>query len=524
MSEHGSDQAAVDQPGLGQPGLDCSRIVALYNAHQLREIEEAAARVNDGLPLMERAGRAAYAVMRSHWPAAERVVVVCGQGNNGGDGYVIARLARLAGLSVSLIRLGDPGRSPADAQAARKEWLDYGGREQPLTMELLQGADLVVDALFGIGLSQPLADDWLAAVEAINRHAGAVLSLDLPSGLDGDRGVIRGAAVRADVTVTFIALKRGLYTADGPDCCGRIELADLEIDLQRHGADGSAGSGVVELLRWPPPAHLSRYLPRRRRNSHKGSYGHLLVVGGDHGLGGAAILAATAALRCGCGRVTLATRAAHVVAALAVRPELMVHAVEEPEALAPLIAAADAVVIGPGLGAGAWGKGLMALVAASGRPLLVDADGLKMMEAATVHQTELVVTPHPGEAAGMLGCNSGTIQSDRFAALERLCQQLPGAAIVLKGCGSLIGCDGEVSLCAAGNAGMASAGMGDLLSGVIGALLARGIPAADAAKLGVLLHAVAGDDAVVDGGEWGMIASDLLLALRRRVGECGVGE
>jgi len=353
-----------------------------------------------------------------------------------------------------------------------------------------------------------------AVIDWINASALPVLALDLPSGLDADTGRVWGAAVRADLTIAFIAAKRGMLTGAGPDHCGLLGFADLELPGALHQKLES--EPVLRLT----STLLPQWLPRRPRSAHKGMFGHLLIIGGNHGYGGAVSIAAEAALRAGAGLVTIATRGAHLSALLARRPEAMVRAVESGQDLEPLLALPTVILLGPGLGQDAWAEQMVQRVLGSDLPLVVDADGLNLLarRATPVHRENWILTPHPGEAARLLGCDSREVEADRFAAVQQLAERHGGVAL-LKGAGTLVASaavGGGIALCAAGNPGMASGGMGDLLSGLIAALLAQQLSLVDAARAGVLLHAMAGDEAA-GGNERGLLATDLLAPLRRWV-------
>ena len=481
---------------------------ALYTAAQSRRLDALAMERGGlaGAELMERAGAAAFARLQRRWPGARRLLVLCGPGNNGGDGYVLARLAREAGMAVTLAR---PGDAPAggDAADARRRWLGAGGAETTGLPVLDGRVDVVVDALFGTGLARPLEGIWAEAVAAVNAGAAPVLAVDLPSGLHADTGAVLGSAVRADVTVTFMGLKRGMFTADGPDCCGRCEFDGL-------GVPGSVVAAVAPAARRIPHDLASRLLAPRRRNSHKGDFGRLLVVGGQPGMAGAVRLAAAAAGRSGAGLVQIATAAVHAPVLDATLAEAMVSGVERGTDLEPCLAAADVVLVGPGLGRGQWSQALFEAVLESGRPLVVDADALfHLARSGHGPREDWILTPHPGEAGRLLGTDAAAVQRDRFAAVEAL-QRRFGGVTVLKGCGTLVrGPSGGVSVCDLGNPGLASGGTGDVLAGVVAALMAQGLSPEDSGRLGVLAHAGAGDAAARE-GERGLVAGDLPDRLR----------
>lgn len=480
--------------------------LALYTAAQTRELDRLAIEQHGiaGYTLMQRAGQAALDVLRSTWPRAQRLAIICGPGNNGGDGFELGRLARHAGLDVRVLALSDSAHG--DAAQAREAYLDdRGALAQARADEELPAADVYVDALFGSGLNRPVENRAAELIDRLNARTEPVLALDIPSGLDADSGRILGACVRAAATVCFVGWKQGLFTHCGVDCCGRLSLATLDIP-----------PGVYAEI--APEARLMQPqgLPPRQRDSHKGSHGHVLVLGGDHGAGGAVRLAGEAALRCGAGLVSVATREIHVSALLAARPELMVHVATGQGAAPELMGKASVLVAGPGLGQDEWGARLFAQALSSDLPLVVDADGLNLLARAprTFGGRQVVLTPHPGEAARLLDSDSQSIQQGRFAAARELARRFD-CTVVLKGAGSLVtDSAGVVALCPWGNPGMASGGMGDVLSGVIGALLAQGLGAHEAAELGTGLHSRAGDQAAAE-GQRGLLASDLFPALRQ---------
>lgn len=481
---------------------------ALYTAQAVRELDRLAIEQYGiaGLTLMTRAGEAVFRELRRRWPRARRVAVVCGAGNNGGDGFVVARLLYAAGLPVTVSLLGDAVQLKGDARLAYEAMTAAGLNAELFSAESLRQADVVVDALFGTGLDREPRGLYLEAITAINNSAVPVIAVDIPSGLHADTGAVLGAAVRARVTVSFIGLKQGLFTGEGPAQCGEIVFDDLAIspDAYNHIAPTALLTNDDE---------LAARLPRRDRTAHKGRHGHVLIVGGDAGMAGAARMAAQAAARVGAGLVSIATHPRHAAFCATVQPEIMCHAVADGHDLRPLLQRADVVAVGPGLGTAAWGKGLFDTVLDSGLPLVVDADALNLLAQDPARRHNWVLTPHPGEAARLLEMSVGEIQSDRFTAVRALAARYDGVA-VLKGAGSLIaGTTGPVAVCAAGNPGMATGGMGDVLTGVIAGLVAQGLGLPEAARLGVHLHARAGDAAACD-GERGMLATDLLPELR----------
>jgi NAD(P)H-hydrate epimerase len=481
--------------------------VRLYTAAEVRALDRAAIEVLGiaGYVLMQRAAAAAWRTLRARWPQARRVVVCCGPGNNGGDGYLLATIAREAGLDAHVIGLGAPADG-SDAARARADWLAHGGRIGA-AQDPLPDADVHVDALFGTGLARPIEGAARQLIERLRESATRVLALDVPSGIDADTGNVLGVAVPATATISFVAHKCGLFTGPALEHRGDLVLDTLALPEELYAR-------VPSTIRLLDMRRMAAWLPPRARHAHKGQFGHVLAVGGDHGMGGAIRLAGEAALRVGAGLVSLATRAEHVAAINAGRPELMVHGVQDAAGITALLARATVVALGPGLGQSAWSRGVWQAALAAGKPTVLDADGLNLLAQKPVAlPAACVLTPHPGEAARLLGCRPDDVERDRFAAARELARH-HRAVVVLKGAGTIIAHpDGEIAVCPWGNPGMASGGMGDVLTGVIAGLLAQGLPPSRAARLGVGLHAQAGD-AAAQGGEAGLIASDLFPHLR----------
>ena len=480
----------------------------LFDSAAARSLDACASALqgDGGWSLMAAAGECAWQCALQHWPQARQLCVVVGSGNNGGDGWVLATHALQAGREVQVVTL--PGDEPGTALAARAAagYVTAGGGCTVFDGALPM-ADLLVDALAGLGLRGALTGAAEAAVKALNAHAAPVLSLDVPSGIDADRGGQPGSAVQATRTLQFIVAHRGLYTGDGLAHAGCLHLATLALPAEAWGDVVPAAQG------WRS-ARLPALLPPRPLNAHKGTSGHVLCVGGNHGSGGALLLAAHAALRAGAGLTSLATRAAHVGAAMARLPEAMCHAVEDGRVPAALLQRASVLAIGPGLGQDDWSAALWQQARDSGLPLVVDADALNLLAVDPCPLHDAVLTPHPGEAARLLGFATRAIQQDRFAAAHALAERF-AAVVVLKGAGTVVAAPGRVpAVIGAGNPGMAVGGMGDLLTGIIAALRAQGLPAFEAAAAGALLHALAGDAAAADGAR-GLLPTDLLAPLRR---------
>ncbi len=426
---------------------------------ELRQIESQA--LAAGLPLMERAGHRAANLVLS-WPAdIKRVVVLVGPGNNGGDGLVCSRELQNAGLDVTI--------NPLSA------------------LPDFSSADLIVDALFGIGLGRDLDGPARILVEAANHSRKPILALDTPSGLDAYSGEVRGTAIRASKTLTFIADKPGLHTGAGCDCAGEIIVEALGLSLPASAND--SGERIAA-----PPAALHRL--RRQMNTHKGQFGTLAIFGGASGMLGAPLLAGRAALKLGAGKVHLGFLAPDHPALDPLQPELMLHHATS------LLAAHDFshVVAGPGFGQSEFALDLLNQLLICPQPLLLDADALNLIAAHPTLQTRLsqrssasILTPHPAEAARLLGCSTQAVQSDRIAATQTLAQRLNNI-VLLKGAGSICGDGKRWSINGSGNAALSNAGQGDALAGMIAALLGQGLDAFEATRCAAWLHGAAADE------------------------------
>ncbi|MDR1425269.1 MAG: NAD(P)H-hydrate dehydratase [Azoarcus sp.] len=461
--------------------------------------------------LMARAGHAAALdALRLGAGRLGAALVLCGPGNNGGDGFVLARELRRAKRETAVVFAGEPERLPADAAHAYATFRAEGGVTVPdLPPPPEHGWAFVVDALFGIGLERPIEGRYAAWIGALDTlpHGTPILAIDAPSGLEADTGRRLGACVRATHTVTFIALKPGLLTLDGPDQCGEILLRDLGLN---------AGDAV------PAQGHLidrdgfASHLTPRPKNSHKGMYGDACVLGGAAGMTGAALLAARAALMLGAGRVYACLLDAAAPGVDLVQPELMLRlAGHLPEHI-------SACAAGPGLGSSEEAERLLRTLVGQTLPLVLDADALNLIsrlpDLATAVQTRTaatVLTPHPAEAARLLATDTAAVQADRIAAARELARR-HRAYIVLKGCGAIVAApDGRWFINTSGHAGMASAGMGDVLSGLVLALLAQSWPAEAALIAAVHLHGVAAERlAAQSAGPLGLTAGETIAAAR----------
>lgn len=464
--------------------------------------------------LMARAGLAAWRLLLERWPQAQRIGVACGPGNNGGDGYILAALALGSGRQVSVVQLSG-GAASGVAQRALSVYLQAGGQVLPFNADsALPEVDLWVDALFGIGLHRALDGAAADLVHAVNRAARdrdnrlPLLALDVPSGVDADTGDDHGLSIRADVTLAFIAGKPGLYTGRGRVAAGEVVVDAL--GLADHIFDDLEPAARVANAAAFPGAFAAR-----ERDAHKGHYGHVLCIGGDHGFGGALALTTEAAHRIGAGLVSAATRAEHVPALLVRCPETMVRGVDDGGGLASLLEKSTVVAIGPGLGSSEWSASLLHATMATGKPMVLDADALNAIARTDAEPLrDAVLTPHPGEAARLLGTTTDAIAVDRLRHARQLATRFD-CAVVLKGAGTIVAAPGEVPVIIdAGNPGMATGGMGDVLTGVIAGLLAQGAKPFEAASCGALLHAVAGDHAARAGGERGLLPTDLFVHVR----------
>ena len=486
--------------------------IALYQTPQIRSCEQMAL---DELglsedELMTRAGTSAFFTLKKLFPTVRHIAIFCGSGNNAGDGYVLAQLAHEKGYTVSVNQYKTADNLPPAARKAAFQAMAAGVFCQCLDDAIDCEVELIVDALLGIGIQGEVKGSLAIAISQINESKLPVFALDVPSGLDADTGRVMGVAVKATATLSFIGYKLGLFTLDGPDYCGELVCENLQL--------------TKCLAKIPAPAYLleSNYpwlsLAPRLKNSHKGSYGHVLIIGGNYGMPGSVVMAAHAALRVGAGSVTIATRPEHALQALPQLPEAMLYGITDATELLPLIKRASVCVVGPGLGDDEWGQALFNAALASQLPMIIDAGALCLLAQNPQHDDNWILTPHPGEAASLLHCKTEAIQNDRYQAIIGI-QDEYGGHVILKGAGSLIASGEEILLCPAGNPGMASAGMGDVLSGVIAGLVAQGLLLADATKLGVWLHACAGDAAAEERGKRGLLATDLLPHLHRLVNE-----
>ncbi len=476
----------------------------LYDLESIYRLDRTAVAV-DGLSeinLMQRAGERVWDEISSRWPEFTRITIFAGSGNNGGDAFVVAILAKRQGLEVQFIVRGELSRQSETSAHFRALWLQMGGDIVESNRQKIIG-EVIVDGLLGIGLSRNLDSGWQALIKQINQADAVRVSIDIPSGLNANTGIAQPCAVEADLTVTFIGAKVGQYTADGPDFCGELIFDDLGISSRTRRSQ----TPVLSVL---DQYHVA--LPAKRKcNSHKNEFGHILIIGGDRGMAGAASLASLAALRAGAGLVSVLVHP-ECVHDLSAIPELMVQSWDD---INDKLEQATVVVIGPGLGQGKAAKFCLEKLQSCKIPLVVDASALEPNFLIALESEQVVITPHPGEAAKLLSITSAEIQADRAGASEKLLKKFARVS-VLKGSGSIIAQSGSIpAINVHGNPGMASAGVGDVLAGLIGALLGQNLSPFEAAKTGVLIHALCAENYAADNDETGLIASDIIQRIPR---------
>ncbi|OQK18145.1 bifunctional ADP-dependent (S)-NAD(P)H-hydrate dehydratase/NAD(P)H-hydrate epimerase [Methyloprofundus sedimenti] len=472
----------------------------LYSAQQARDIDRMAQELPSitGFQLMTKAAQAGFKAIQKYYPSASKISVLCGAGNNAGDGYLIAAIAIKAGYLVQLVSLVAEEKLHGDAARAKQEFIAVGGKILQDYLVIDHATDLVVDALFGTGLDRAVTGYFADAISYINTLSIPVLAVDIPSGLNADTGNIMGCAIVANMTITFIVLKKGLYTGLAADYCGTIIFADLAVP-----------DTIIQSLPSKERLLIPSELTKRNASAHKGHFGHVLIVGGDYGYAGAVHLAAVAALNSGAGLVSVATRREHALQTHICSPELMGHALEQLADITELLAKATVLVLGPGMAQGAWAKSIWPTLIALDLPRVIDADALNLLANEPTYSDNWILTPHPGEAARLLHCSTADILQDRYAAV-RILQKEYGGVCILKGSGTLICAGDEVDVNTTGNPGMASGGMGDVLSGLIGSLLAQKYSLIEAARQGVYLHGLAADKAAASKGQRGLRASNVL--------------
>ncbi|MBT8126627.1 MAG: NAD(P)H-hydrate dehydratase [Gammaproteobacteria bacterium] len=484
----------------------------LYSAAAVARLDQTA--INDyGIPgytLMRRAGQAVYNALEQQYPDAQSILVVCGAGNNAGDGYVFARLAHDHGCTVRVVSLVAPDNLAGDARQAWQHWQECGETELYHDGATKVQADVIIDALLGTGLTREVEGDWKRLIIAVNRSGIPVISIDIPSGLNANTGVVFGAAIKAELTISFIGLKKGLFTGNARTYSGEVIFDSLGVPAAVYESVTADAELLSDPAQW--------LLPRRQRDSHKGQNGHVVIIGGNYGMPGSVALAARAALRAGAGLVSVVTRKEHINAVVAVCPESMVHGSANGELAPGLLENADYLAIGCGLGKDAWAQRLLYTALNSVLPMVVDADALNLLaniERAMLTE-ESIITPHPGEASRLLQMPTGKIQQDRFLTAQLL-EQKYNAQVVLKGSGTIIQQGNATFVTAGGNPAMATAGMGDVLTGMISALAAQQAAMVSDVRKAVInavsVHALAGDIAA-RGDDRGLMATDVIEHIR----------
>lgn len=484
----------------------------LYTSEQVREGEVAAAQAChlDMYSLMLRAGQAVFDEVLHQYPNLKHILICCGKGNNGGDGYAAGKLALERGLTVTLWQVGSAQELKGDAATARDAFVGAGGVISAPQNTVPNSVDVIVDGLLGTGIIGEVRPYFAHLIERLNQAKAPIVAIDTPSGLNTDTGAVAGTAVVADHTVTFIGVKQGLVTANARAYTGLLSFAGLGVD--GVFAKQTVASALLAQSSWLDLMKV------RARDTHKGKQGSVFVVGGNEGMSGAAYLAACAAFRSGAGLVAAYVHPESRLPIRSMLPEAMVSSSETDLALLESRSQwASALCIGPGLGRDDWGKRVYSSAIEFSikfnKAMVVDADGLYWLSMHPERRANRVLTPHPGEAARLLGITSAQVESDRYSAAARL-QHVFGGVVVLKGAGTII-CDGSTMVvCHAGNPGMATGGMGDVLAGVITSFLAQGYSLFKSAVLGTLVHSCAADRNAKINGEVGMIASDLLNDIR----------
>ena len=473
----------------------------LYSPEAVYRLDQAAVEY-DGyseIELMGLAGERVWQHVHRRWPQVVQITLFAGSGNNGGDAFVVALCAHRLGVAVQLLVQGDLQKQSATSQYFRELWRQAGGSWEPWQGQTLTG-EVIVDGLLGIGLQRELDAEWQALIETINQQPVPRIAIDIPSGLSGYNGNAQPLAVQADLTVTFIGAKTGQYLADGPDYCGELVYEDLGVS-SRVKASVAPELTVIETCQLPQP---------RRKNSHKNHYGHVLLVGGDRGMSGAIGLAAHAALRSGAGLVTALVQS-ECTQNLASIPEVMTldwNSLEEKLELATV------VVVGPGLGDSRAAHKCLHILSDSKLPMVIDAGALQQKFLCDLSSDQVVITPHPGEAGQLLESNAVAVQADRLQACRKLVESYD-LTCVLKGSGTLVADREQTAINVRGNPGMAGAGMGDVLAGMIAAMLGQGLAAFDAARSAVLIHALAAENYAADRDQTGLIASDIIDSIPR---------
>ncbi|MGV6852913.1 MAG: NAD(P)H-hydrate dehydratase [bacterium] len=476
-----------------------------YSCKQSKQIDQRSIQLygETGLELMYRAGICAFNAMKANYPEARSVVCLAGGGNNAGDAYVVAGLALAEGMECLVLSLSGVETLPDDAAYFANDYKLSGGVIESFDHTLPE-ADIYIDGLLGSGLDRKVTGRYAQLIKQVNASQLPVIALDLPSGLNGDTGVIMGTAIQASITVCFVALKQGMLTFDGPDSCGKLLFSELNIAKDVY--EGEAGLQVRNSCQ---PVRLNRNL----KNTHKGQFGRVLAIGGQPGMGGAILLTAMAALKTGAGLVTLASHKKNRGKANQY-PELMSVSVKHGDEFASV--ASNVIALGPGLGRSDWSRKTYIKachkITETNAKAVIDADGLYHLRRYKTNIKQLVITPHPGEAAQLMGCSIKDIQQDRIASARALALKYK-AVCLLKGQGTIIADrHGSATIVCGGNSALSTAGSGDVLSGIVAGLLAQGVEPYEAAVEGTSLH-MASAEKILASHKNGLVASDMINGL-----------
>ena len=483
----------------------------IYTSQQVKAFEKNSfIKKSDSLHAMMEAARQSVEILNKSYSTSE-FLILCGPGNNGGDGYYIGiGLNKLKKCVRFIDVLGDRKKSPLCKQAFKKaKDLKFISAK---ALKSISSKTVVVDAIFGIGGRIDLGSELEEILSVCNRFESKV-AIDIPTGLDSNTGEISQACFNANKTITFIAYKLGQRINEGKNYCGKLILKDLGLGMNENVRPSVNEFSFDD---------IKRYIPKRKEDSHKGDHGKLLIIAGDEGFGGAGIMSSESGLKTGAGLVRLLTRKSHVSASLARNPEVMVSGSDNAQDLEANLEWPNAVVAGPGMFENYWSEQilykLLLSIADNGTPALLDAGALRLLTHKAFSEIKLhsltVLTPHPGEAAEMLDVTAKEIQKDRIGSAKRL-QKKYGCIIVLKGNGTIICNKNNIYLCSSGGPELAVAGSGDILSGVIGSLIAQGLTPFDAAKSGVGIHARAGEQFAAEVGRIGLAAGELIPYIRK---------
>lgn len=472
----------------------------IFTSKQINSVDSiAAAYLNlSSFKLMQKAGTAIYSYLQHY----SNILVVTGAGNNAGDGFIIAQLALKNNQKVVVWCLVDIKNLPTDAKKAARNYLIEGGK---ITSEMPETKyDCIVDALFGTGLNRIVEGKFAIAIKWINSQHSSIISVDIPSGLDTDTGAILGCAVNASITICIIGYKPGLITNNGKDHCGKLFLEDLSVPNCEFNSINSRIKVLDKTV-------LNNKNFKHHHNSHKGSFGKTLLVGGHDGMLGALILAGKSALNSGCGMVEVVSNNEQSVIVSIQCPELITaNSIKA----ARFIETAGVIAIGPGLGLNQQSKNVLNYCLEQNKPMVIDADAITLIANENIKLKNAILTPHPKEAASLLNTDIKSIQADRIAAALEISQQY-NSTVILKGSGTIIAhTNGDVYICPFGYSGMATAGMGDVLTGIVAGLISQGFSNIQAATTAVVWHAVTAENCKK--GNF-LIASDVIKKMHKEI-------